>query len=121
MPKQTLSQEELEVHELFSPSSNSTVSAQSSPSQRHPTATKSPQAKLPPKSQSKENSKMSNSEISSNKVKLFKEAYSSMHQLMEKIAKTGLLEALGDSDSDGELGDDNDINDDLIMLHLLRH
>ena len=68
MPKNALSQEELEVHALFSPSSNSTTSVQASPSQRHPTATKSPQDTLPSQSKPKVKQKMSKTEIPSAKA-----------------------------------------------------
>ena len=37
------------------------------------------------------------------KPKLFKEAYSDMHTLMAKIASSGLLEAIGDSESEGDI------------------
>ena len=107
MPRKPLSQEELEIHAIFSPSSTSTASAQATPTQRHPTANKSPQENII-KSKSKDKSNMSNSEIPSAKVKLFKEAYSDMHSLMAKIAKSGILEALGDSESDGEKEGDNE-------------
>ena len=110
MPNKALSKEELEVHAIFSPSSNSTVSVHTP--QRHPTATKSPHNKNPPKSNSKGKMSNENSEIPSTKVKLFKETFSSMKSLMTKIANSGILEALGDSESEGDGNNESDGNNE---------